>query len=296
MRDYSAVFSSESYGETGVIVRTSVAGYVGDRSSSVYSGEGGSAVLQYRVSSSSRPEIYGIVTQALAQTKEGWYKQHSPDAHQVMGCSIYDAQWVEMPTGLGLGTTWNLLWTWSKPRINFNSLLVWQKVNHFPRSRELTRKDLLKRNIGRMEKLCAGSKQHQQAFQIMPRTFVLPHEYNKFVNTFYEEERQREPSHLNESAAKESCSGSARNSRRSLSPNIWILKPVGLSRGRGITLVSDIGEVKYDSQCVVQQYLQNPLLIDGYKWDLRLYVLVTSFQPIEAFLYREGSFASQQRL
>lgn len=90
--------------------------------------------------------------------------------------SLPGGRWVEMPTGLGLGTTWNLLWTWSKPRINYETLLVWQRVNHFPKSRELTRKDLLKRNIGRYEALCAGSKSYAGAFDIMPRTFVLPHE------------------------------------------------------------------------------------------------------------------------
>ncbi|CAN0012839.1 unnamed protein product, partial [Hapterophycus canaliculatus] len=58
-------------------------------------------------------------------------------------------QWEELPTGLGLKTTWNLLWTWSKPHIRYSSLLVWQKVNHFPNSRELTRKDLLNKHVSR---------------------------------------------------------------------------------------------------------------------------------------------------
>lgn len=38
-------------------------------------------------------------------------------------------EWEELPTGLGLKTTWNLLWTWSKPHIRYSSLLAWQKVS-----------------------------------------------------------------------------------------------------------------------------------------------------------------------
>lgn len=61
-----------------------------------------------------------------------------------------------------------------------------------------------------------------------------------------------------------------------------------MSRGRGIQLVSDIWALRYSDMVVVQRYLAHPLLLDGYKFDLRLYVLVTSFSPLEAFIYREG--------
>jgi tetratricopeptide (TPR) repeat protein len=70
------------------------------------------------------------------------------------------------------------------------------------------------------------------------------------------------------------------------SDQVYIVKPPSLYGGRGIRLTrspADIGE-----ECVVQRYLDRPYLIDGHKFHVRLYVLVTSVAPLRAYVYREG--------
>lgn len=38
----------------------------------------------------------------------------------------------------------------------------------------------------------------------------------------------------------------------------------------------------------MQRYISNPFVIGGKTFDLRLYVLVTSFRPLTAYIYRDG--------
>ena len=49
-----------------------------------------------------------------------------------------------------------------------------------------------------------------------------------------------------------------------------------------------IFQVPLDEPMVVAKYIDNPLLVNGHKWDLRLYVAVTSYDPLCIYLYEEG--------
>ncbi|XP_058843855.1 tubulin polyglutamylase TTLL5 isoform X2 [Acipenser ruthenus] len=148
----------------------------------------------------------------------------------------------------------NLMWTGShlKPYL-LRNLQEFQKVNHFPRSYELTRKDRLFKNIQRMQQL-NGFKN----FHIVPQTFLLPVEYQEFCSAY---SKDKGP---------------------------WIIKPVASSRGRGIYLVSNPNQIPLDENILVSRYISNPLLIDDFKFDVRLYVLVTSYDPLTIYLYEEG--------
>jgi tubulin polyglutamylase TTLL9 len=94
----------------------------------------------------------------------------------------------------------------------------------------------------------------------------------------------------------------------------WICKPVGGSMGNGILfLMNETEAIAFNSRnttrlrtsltpedrlkCtyVVQRYIQNPLLIGGRKFDIRVYALTLSFSPLIVYIYRGGfcRFSSQ---
>ncbi|XP_039294347.1 probable tubulin polyglutamylase TTLL2 isoform X2 [Nilaparvata lugens] len=133
-------------------------------------------------------------------------------------------------------------------------------TNHIPKGSSICRKDNLSRYLKCMKKVFGS------IYDFSPEAFNLPLEYTKLVAE---------------------CSRQNRNNYEDPS-NVWICKPVGLSQGRGISLFKKLSELVYDSNAVVQKYVQNPLLIGGYKFDLRLYVCVPSFHPPVIYLYREG--------
>ncbi|XP_055891747.1 probable tubulin polyglutamylase TTLL9 isoform X4 [Biomphalaria glabrata] len=155
------------------------------------------------------------------------------------------------------------------------------RINHFRNHYELTRKNLMVKNLKRLRRQLErdSGKLEAQKCDFYPATFELPSEYHIFVDEF-----RRNPG------------------------TIWIMKPIARSQGKGIFLfkrLKDITDwkrgVEYQPQLqvtdastapietyVVQRYIENPYLIGGRKFDIRVYVLVTSYNPLKAYLYRSG--------
>lgn len=77
------------------------------------------------------------------------------------------------------------------------------------------------------------------------------------------------------------------------------MKPKASSQGKGIEVISSFEEVPRGAgqkANIIQQYIEDPLLIDGFKFDLRIYVAVTSVNPLRLYVYDEGlvRFASER--
>jgi len=174
-------------------------------------------------------------------------------------------------------TDWDIVWAekdWFVEVFDHVHLQPHQRVNHFRNFRELTRKDLMVKNLKRYRSTLEKEGRHSEAAEVdfFPLTYNMPGEYSLFVEEF-----KRNPN------------------------TIWIMKPIGKSQGKGIFLFTKLAQVaqwKNDFRWkpdnpqaepyVVQRYVANPLLVGGKKFDLRIYVLVTSYSPLTAYLYRTG--------
>lgn len=89
--------------------------------------------------------------------------------------------------------------------------------------------------------------------EFIPRTFVLPN--NRYM--FLENARQR--------AGK-----------------LYVQR-----KGRSLVLRSpERIDLKDDTDVTLQEYIDNPLLVDGYKFDLSVYAIVTSIDPLRIYMYK----------
>jgi hypothetical protein len=71
-------------------------------------------------------------------------------------------------------------------------------------------------------------------------------------------------------------------------PRLWIVKPIRSSGGQGISVTDDLEGALGRDDVVVQRYIDRPFLIDGCKGHCRIYGLITSAEPLRAYVYSEG--------
>ena len=137
-----------------------------------------------------------------------------------------------------------------------------QKYNHFPCTFQLGRKDHLYKHIKYYKRLFPN------LYNFLPSTYIVPTDSTNFENDFKKYRKA-----------------------------IWIVKPVNMSRGRGVHILRGESEYKFllkkslnlnISQFLISRYIDKPHIINKKKYDLRIYVLIASFSPLRIYLYNNG--------
>ena len=74
------------------------------------------------------------------------------------------------------------------------------------------------------------------------------------------------------------------------SGSLWIVKPAEAANGAGVRLLESLSNLPPEHErWLVQRYIERPLLLDGRKFDLRLFALVTNVWPLRIYLFPDGA-------
>ncbi|XP_057889635.1 tubulin polyglutamylase TTLL13 isoform X2 [Melospiza georgiana] len=211
---------------------------------------------------------------------------------------------------------WTVYWTDSTVTLErLMEMKRFQKINHFPGMIELCRKDLLARNLNRMLRL------FPKEYNIFPRTWCLPADYGDFLAY-----RSMRKARTYICKPDNSCQGRGifithhpeeiKHGERMICQQ-YISEVLGWSWGRTpaspllpgspqacwrcrcgcgtsgtqtklVPLLSSTGRGAVPQLTLLLPLSSQPFLIDGFKFDMRIYVLVTSCDPLKIFLYKEG--------
>jgi hypothetical protein len=128
-----------------------------------------------------------------------------------------------------------------------------QKINHFPNSK-LTLGDK-----AMLTQILQSHPSFPQFRHFFPTTYLLPNDQQSLQRVM-----------------------------RARPRTLFIAKPPNGSCGHGIKVISYREFFTIPPGSVVSNYITRPLCIDGFKCDLRIYVLVTCFSPLRAYLARDG--------
>ena len=124
-----------------------------------------------------------------------------------------------------------------------------QRINHFPGMHVLFKKTSLAHTLKAMQSALPT------IYNFFPRSWVMPADFSQLKKD---------------------------------APRTVIVKPEAACQGRGIYLTHDLDRISLTDRNVVQEYIGQPLLWDGLKFDVRVYVLVIAGRPLRVFLHEEG--------
>ena len=148
----------------------------------------------------------------------------------------------------------------SEDRLNPNktnkcSISKFQKAFCFLNSRYLLKKNILYKHYVSMKKI------YKEDFNFMPETYIFPDDKytinKKFMNYSLD---------IN---------------------NLWLVKPSNLFGGKKIMILESLTDIKLE-KFVITRYITNINLINGRKYDLRLYALISGLKPLRIYFYEEG--------
>ncbi len=169
----------------------------------------------------------------------------------------------------------DLLWVRKESKQYAKSLQPFQLLNHFIHENILTNKGHITEALKHYEKNHIYSTDKSISMHdFFPETYCLND--TKEQHAFMQQQPQTEDPE-----------------------NTWIYKPGGNSRGRGIQILWQTrqlaannfyppGHYDDDANRVIQRYLKNPLLIHNRKFDIRVYWLLASIDPLLVLLYPQG--------
>eukprot|EP01006_Ploeotia_vitrea_P039187 TRINITY_DN66324_c2_g1_i3.p1 TRINITY_DN66324_c2_g1~~TRINITY_DN66324_c2_g1_i3.p1 ORF type:complete len:774 (+),score=401.85 TRINITY_DN66324_c2_g1_i3:653-2974(+) len=131
------------------------------------------------------------------------------------------------------------------------------RINHFPGMSEFVNKAYLARKLNFFRELFPDE------YDFFPRSWDLRNGLGQFEEDFEE-------------------------------GKTYLMKPSHGLQGAGIILFQELQDAREYMErfkidgVMVQEYLDRPLCLDGYKWDLRVYVLLESLNPLKVHVMRDG--------
>ena len=144
--------------------------------------------------------------------------------------------------------------------VDFSNLRQNVKINQLPGQWLLGRKDCLARSY-------RAWREQRKCEDFHPRTFLLPQDSEELEEYF------------------------------NAKPTRFMIKPVNWFSGLGIKISDKLDDILLaGGKVVVQEYIDRPQLLHKRKCDVRVFILVTSIDPLLLYVYNDGvvSICSQE--